>query len=178
MNDYELIKEKNYYELFERYSPLFMAFYKKVPSYVSNQLWQDFDEFKQDCYPVLVAAVDSEKLERVKSPETFKLYIQLYHYLMNFTTRTAQKVLRMPRIEYYDDIHTEKGDIEEHLDFLVDNRGPGYEALYNSLSKDERFVFDSRLNGITWKEIQNKLGITKTKNIRDSLWNKITEYYN
>lgn len=60
--DYELVKEKNYYELWERYSPLFLTFYNKVPLYVRNQLWQDFDEFKQDCYPVLVAAVDSEKL--------------------------------------------------------------------------------------------------------------------
>ena len=178
MNDYELIKNKKYYELWERYSPLFLTFYNKVPSYVRNQLWQGFEEFKQDCYPVLVAAVDSEKLERVKNPKTFKLYIQLYHYLMNFTTRTTQKVMRMPRIEHYEDLITENTDIGDHLDFMEDKRGYGYEALYNSLTKEERFVFDSRLGGITWKEIQEKLGYTVTKNIRDSLWNKITEYYN
>lgn len=177
LTDYELIKNKNYYELWKRYSPLFLTFYNKVPKFVRTQLWQDFDEFRQDCYPILVSAVDSEKLERVKNPETFKLYIQLYHYLMNFTTRTAQKIMRMPRVEYYDDIHTEKGDLEEHLDFLVDNRGSGYEALYNSLTKEERFVFDSRLDGVNWKDIQEQLGYTATKRIRESLEEAITNYY-
>ena len=177
MNDYELIRDKKYFELWERYSPLFLTFYNKVPKSVRNQLWQDFDEFRQDCYPVLVSAVDSEKLERVKNPETFKLYIQLYHYLMNFTSRTAQKIMRMPRIEYYEDIRTEKGDLEEHLDFLEDKRGSGYEALYNSLTKEERFVFDSRLDGVTWKDIQDQLGYTATKRIRESLEQAITNYY-
>ena len=178
MNDYELIKEKNYYELFERYSALFMTFYKRVPTSVRDQLWENFDEFKQDCYPVLVSAVDSEKLKRVKNPETFKLYIQLYHYLMNFTTRTAQKVLRMPRVEHYEDLVTKDTDIGDHLDFMEDKRGSGYESLYNSLTKEERFVFDSRLDGVAWKDIQEQLGYTATKNIRDSLRNKIIEYYN
>ena len=177
MNDFELIKNKKYYELWERYSPLFMTFYKRVPTSVRDQLWENFDEFRQDCFPVLVAAVDSERLERVKNPDTFKLYIQLYHYLMNFTSRTAQKVMRMPRVEHYDDIHIEKGDLEEHLDFLEDKRGSGYEALYNSLTKEERFVFDERLNGTTWKDIQEQLGYTATKRIRESLEQAITNYY-
>ena len=163
MNDYELIRDKKYFELWERYSPLFMSFYKKVSTSVRNQLWEDFEEFKQDCYPILVAAVDSEKLERVKNPETFRLYIQLYHYLMNFTTRTAQKVLRMPRVEHYEDLVTKDTDIGDHLDFMEDKRGSGYEALYNSLTKEERFVFDSRLDGVNWKDIQEQLGERYTR---------------
>lgn len=177
LTDYELIKNKNYYELWERYSALFLTFYNKVPKSVRTQLWENFDEFRQDCFPILVAAVDSEKLERVKNPETFRLYIQLYHYLMNFTTRTAQKIMRMPRIEHYEDLRTEKGDLEEHLDFLEDKRGSGYEALYNSLTKEERFVFDSRLDGVAWKDIQEQLGYTATKRIRESLEEAITNYY-
>lgn len=177
MNDYELIRDKKYFELWEKYSPLFMSFYKKVSTSVRNQLWEDFEEFKQDCYPVLVAAVDSEKLERVKNPETFRLYIQLYHYLMNFTTRTAQKVLRMPRVEHYEDLVTKDTDIGDHLDFMEDKRGSGYETLYNSLTKEERFVFDSRLEGVTWKDIQEQLGYTATKRIRESLEQAITNYY-
>lgn len=177
MNDFELIKNKKYYELWERYSPLFMTFYKRVPTSVRDQLWENFDEFRQDCFPVLVAAVDSERLERVKNPDTFKLYIQLYHYLLNFTSRTAQKITRLPRIEHYEDLVTKDTDIGDHLDFMEDKRGSGYEALYNSLTKEERFVFDERLNGTTWKDIQEQLGYTATKRIRESLEQAITNYY-
>ena len=177
MNDYELIKNKNYLELFEKYDHLFMAFYKKVPSYVKNKVWDNLEEFKQDCYPVLVAAVDSEKLERVKDPETFGLYIQLYHYMMNFTTRTTGKVLRMPNIEHYEDLGNIYDDVDSRLDFLEDKRGSGYEGLYNTLTDEEKYVFDSRLCGTYWKKIQKDLGPANTNRIRESLRKKISEYY-
>lgn len=178
MNDYELIKNKEYYKLFEKYDHLFMAFYKKVPSYVKYKVWDNLEEFKQDCYPVLVAAVDSEKLERVKDPETFGLYIQLYHYLMNFTTRTTGKVLRMPNIENYEDLGNIYEDVDSRLDFLEDKRGSGYEGLYKTLTDEEKYVFDSRLCGVYWKTIQKDLGPANTNRIRESLREKISEYYN
>lgn len=86
MNDYTLVKEKNYFEIWKQYRQLMMKFYNKLSD---NKIYafDDFDDFASSCYEVVVQAVDSIKLDRIKNKETWTIYIQLHHYLQNYTTR-------------------------------------------------------------------------------------------
>lgn len=84
--DFELVKEKKYYEIWKKYRQLMMKFYIKLSE---NKIYafEDFEDFASSCYEVVVQAVDSIKLEKIKKPDTWTFYIQLYHYLQNYSTR-------------------------------------------------------------------------------------------
>lgn len=86
MTDYQLVEQKNYYEIWKKYRQLMMKFYMKLSD---NKIYafDDFDDFASSCYEVVVQAVDSIKLDRIKNKETWTIYIQLYHYIQNYTTR-------------------------------------------------------------------------------------------
>lgn len=176
--DYELVKEKNYYELWVKYEGLMMIFFKKLPENIRDDMFEDFDEFKQSCFPHLVKAVDSIKLERVKDRETWTLYIQYYRYLQNYTSRQiVKKYIGTTLPVHLEDLvvnndHVKDYDIE-YTDY------PDHTELYKSLTEDERFIFDSRMDGLDWKEINKRFGSDYIcKKVRKSLKEKIHDFYN
>lgn len=92
MSDYELVKNKEYLKLWNQYKGLLNVFYYKCVDALTQSGfpfddYEDMQDFFYDCYPIVVNAVDSIKLEKIKKPETWTLYIQLYHYMQNFVNR-------------------------------------------------------------------------------------------
>lgn len=86
--DLQDIIDKNYLNLWNRYKPLQMVYYKKIPENIRRDLYDNgFDEFCQDAYIVLVNAANGVKVEKVKNPETYSFYVQYSQWLHNFTTR-------------------------------------------------------------------------------------------
>ena len=86
--DLQDIKNKNYLSLWNRYKPLQMVYYKKMPLVIKHDIYEfGFDEFRQDCYIVLVSAASSVNPNKIKNPETYSFYMQYSQYLHNFTKR-------------------------------------------------------------------------------------------
>lgn len=172
ITDFKMVKEKDYFGLWERYSALENIYYHKIPENIRNDLFEDFYEFKDSCYPEVVKAVDSIKLERIKNPETWSFYIQLSFYLKNYTGRKIVKeYIRNPaEVCYVEDFETDDG---KTLELIAPDQMDYYEGFYESLTEDEKFIFDLRLSGKKWGEIKMK----NIKNVRESLKNKIKEYY-
>lgn len=171
MTDFEMVKDKDYLGLWERYSALENIYYHKIPENIRNDLFEDFYEFKDSCYPEVIKAVDSIKLERIKNPSTWSFYIQLSFYLKNYTGRKIVKeYIRNPEVCYIEDFKTEDG---KTLELVAPDPMDYYGDFYESLTEDEKWVFDSRLSGKKWCEIKMK----NLNGIRESLKNKIKEYY-
>lgn len=83
--DYELVKEKDYLELWKRYKALCLKFWKILITQLPNE-YECFDDFYTDCYEIVMNAANALDLEKMNK-EKFCFYIQLYHYLQNFTIR-------------------------------------------------------------------------------------------
>lgn len=86
--DYIYVKNHDVLSVWNKYRPLAMVYYKKVSVYIRHDLYDNgFDEWMQDVYIVYNNAMNGVKLDKIKNPESYSLYIQLSQYLHNFTTR-------------------------------------------------------------------------------------------
>lgn len=113
--DYILIEKKDYYGLWVKYRELIAKFYNKLAMH-KIYAFDDFQDFYQSCYEVLVEAADKIKLEKVKKEDTWTFYIQLYHYLQNYTSRKVVK-------DYYNNINMLPYDSEilDESSYIDDN---------------------------------------------------------
>lgn len=92
MTDYELYTGKKWLELFERYKPLQMKYFMKISKYIRDMVYEGgFDEFRQDCYIVMMNAINGLKPEKIKNKDTWSFYIQYSQWLHNFTVRDVVK---------------------------------------------------------------------------------------
>lgn len=90
--DLQDIIDKNYLNLWNRYKPLQMVYYKKIPESIRKDLYEfGFDEFCQDAYIVLVNAANGVKVDKIKNPETYSFYVQYSQWLHNFTSRDIMR---------------------------------------------------------------------------------------
>ena len=137
--DLQDIKDKNYLNLWNRYKPLQMVYYKKISDYIRRDLYEfGFDEFCQDAYIVLVNAANGVKVEKVKNPETYSFYVQYSQWLHNFTSRDiVRKYIHNYTVKYMDyeqDNHT--------WDSLlgVDDNHSNLEILLEQLNDKDRDI--------------------------------------
>ena len=144
VTDYELVKNKDYTEIFKKFRALMMKYYQRM-IVVSKCGYEDFDEFADDFYPEMVKAVDAVKLERIKDPETFGLYCQLSFWLRNFTTRKVNKYIRDKKFN---------AQIEEGYDAPYDDQTneniekmESFNRTYTNLNDAQRAIIDKVLAG-------------------------------
>ena len=137
--DLQDIIDKNYLNLWNRYKPLQMVYYKKISDYIRRDLYEfGFDEFCQDAYIVLVNAANGVKVEKVKNPETYSFYVQYSQWLHNFTSRDiVRKYIHNYTVKYMDyeqDNHT--------WDSLlgVDDNHSNLEILLEQLNDKDRDI--------------------------------------
>lgn len=140
--DLQDIIDKNYLNLWNRYKPLQMVYYKKISVYIRHDLYDDgFDEFRQDCYIVLVNAANGVKVEKVKNPETYTFYTQYSQWLHNFTTRNiVRDYTHRYAVRYMDYNEGSDGESNFEWDSLLaveDNHSNIWE-LVNSLPEKWR----------------------------------------
>ena len=89
--DLELCKNKDYLEIWTRYKNLFYKVWDSLSPALKFNVWPDEDDFFSFCYEKTVMAVDSIKPEKVKKPETWTIYIQLWRYIKTYAEREIQK---------------------------------------------------------------------------------------
>lgn len=156
--DYIMIEKKDYYGLWKKYQDLIAKFYSKLAMH-KIYAFEDFDDFSDACYEVLVEAANAIKLEKIKKKETWTFYIQFYHYLQNYTTR---KVIK----EYYNN---------------VDNLS--FDETFEGSYEDDNSIFEKRetlKNVIPKLSEHDKILLTKyiesggkRSQARDAVLNKI-----
>lgn len=140
MNDFDLVKEKNYYEIWNKYKALFMKFYTKLSD---NKVYafENFSDFYNSCYEVVIEAVDSIKLDKIKKPDTWTIYIQLYHYLQNYTTRKVVKDYydNLNMLPYNSEILDESSYIDDHSVF---EKIESLKAVISHLSEHDKMLLN------------------------------------
>lgn len=110
-NDYALVEAQDYNGIWIKYRPLFMRYYMKMLT-VSNCDFEDFDDFLGSWYEPFTKAIQGIKLEKVKDPSNFGLYMQLSLWLGNFTKRRIRDWIKIRKHEEqfpekFDGIYTE-----------------------------------------------------------------------
>lgn len=157
--DLQDIINKNYLNLWNRYKPLQMKYWKKISEYIRHDLYDNgFDEFCQDCYLVLVNAANGVKIEKIKNPETYSFYVQYSQWLHNFTTRDiVRDYTHNYSIKYMDYNESQDGesefewdsflateDIHSNLLELVKTLPPEFQE------RAEKIAFGQRTGGAKW----------------------------
>lgn len=89
--DLELCINKDYYAIFIRYKMLYYKVWDTLSPALKFNVWPDEEDFFFFCYEKTVMAVDSIKPEKVKKPETWTIYIQLWRYIKTYAEREIQK---------------------------------------------------------------------------------------
>ena len=119
--DLQDIIDKNYLNLWNRYKPLQMKYWKKISEYIRHDLYDNgFEEFRDDCYIVLVNAVNGVKVEKVKNPETYSFYVQYSQWLQNFTTRDiVRDYTHNYAVRYMDYNESQDGESEFEWDSIL-----------------------------------------------------------
>lgn len=105
--DLELCKSKAYYDIFIKYTNLFYKVWDSLSPSLKFQIWPEEDDFFSFCYEKTVMAVNSIKPEKVKKPDTWTIYIQLYRYVKTYAEREIQK-------EYKNNACSLEGFLEEN----------------------------------------------------------------
>ena len=89
--DLDLCKNKDYYGIFERYKMMFYKIWDSLSSSLKFSVFPEEADFFSFCYEKTVMAVNSIKPEKVKKPESWTIYIQLYRYIKTYATREIEK---------------------------------------------------------------------------------------
>lgn len=157
--DLQDIINKNYLNLWTRYKPLQMKYWKKISEYIRHDLYDNgFDEFCQDCYLVLVNAANGVKIEKIKNPETYSFYVQYSQWLHNFTTRDiVRDYTHNYAVKYMDYNESQDGesefewdsflateDVHSNLLELVKTLPPEFQE------RAEKIAFGQRTGGAKW----------------------------
>lgn len=105
--DLQLCINKDYYAIFIKYKMMFFKVFNSIMTDYKYKLWAEEDEWLSFCYEKTVMAVNSIKPEKVKKPDSWTIYIQLYRYIKTYAEREIQK-------EYKNNFCSLDSFIEDH----------------------------------------------------------------
>lgn len=91
MTDLELCKNKDYFGIFTKYEMMFYKVWDSLSPSLKFNVWPEEADFFSFCYEKTVMAVDSIRPEKVKKPESWTIYIQLYRYIKTYANREIEK---------------------------------------------------------------------------------------
>lgn len=159
MTDLELCKEKNYFEMWTRYTNLFYKVWDSLSPALKFNVWPEEADFFSFCYEKTVMAVDSIKPEKVKKPETWTIYIQLYRYIKTYAEREIQKEYQQNACSL--DQFIEDHDFDENAILKTEDQ---HEIDMSIFSDEEKELIDFLQSGHKWKEKYTQHRYTKLKN--------------
>jgi hypothetical protein len=165
--DLQDIINKNYLDLWNRYKPLQMVYYKKMPPVIKHDIYEyGFTEFRQDCYIILVNAVSSVKPEKIKDKEHYSFYMQYSQYLHNFTKRNIVRDYCNNWAVHYMDYEGQNDEDEHSWDsFLgMEDRHSNLALLLQQLNDKDRDIAKKimfRLNRGTAKLSDEAINLIK-----------------
>lgn len=158
MTDLELCKNKDYLEIWTRYKLLFYKIWDSLSPALKFKVWTEEDDFFSFCYEKTVMAVDSIKPEKVKKPDTWTIYIQLYRYIKTYANREIEKAYKN---NFYSlDKFIEDNDYDENAAL----RTYDYPEIDMSIfSKEEKEFIDFVQSGHKWNEKYTQYTYKKLK---------------
>ena len=147
MTDLELCINKDYYAIYIRYKMMFYKIWDSLSPALKFQIWPEEDDFFSFCYEKTVMAVDSIKPEKVKKPESWIIYIQLYRYIKTYANREIEK-------EYHNnacslDSFIEDNDYDENAALKTEDQ---HEVDMSIFDDEERDLIEFLQSGHKWKE--------------------------
>ena len=165
--DIELCKSKDYYEIFERYKMMFYKIWDSLSPSLKFSVFPEEADFFSFCYEKTVMAVNSIKPEKVKNPESWTIYIQLYRYIKTYAEREIQK-------EYHNNACSLDRWIEENgfdeNDILYTYDQPKIDM--SMFTPEEKEFIDYMQSGHKWCE---KYTRKVYKKIRESITSKLLD---
>lgn len=158
MTDLELCKNKDYYGIFERYKMLYYKVWDTLSPALKFNVWPDEDDFFSFCYEKTVMAVNSIKFDKIKNPETWTIYIQLYRYIKTYALREIEKEYKNNACSL-DSFLEEKG-FDENAALKYEDRPEVDMSIFDD---EERELIDFLQSGHKWKEKYTQHRYTKLK---------------
>lgn len=148
--DLELCKSKDYYGIFERYKMMFYKIWDSLSSLKFSVFTEEADFFSF-CYEKTVMAVNSIKPEKVKHPDTWIIYIQLYRYIKTYATREIEK-------EYKQNVCSLDSFIEDHGfdENAALKTEDQHEVDMDIFTSEEKELIEFLQSGHKWKEKYSK----------------------
>ena len=156
--DLELCKNKDYYGIFERYKMMFYKIWDSLSPSLKFSVFPEEADFFSFCYEKTVMAVNSIKPEKVKKPDTWTIYIQLYRYVKTYANREIEK-------EYKQNTCSLDSFIEDHgYDENAALRTYDYpEVDMDIFTQEEKEFIDFLQSGHKWKEKYSKCEYNELK---------------
>lgn len=165
--DFELCKNKNYYAIFSKYTNLFYKVWDSLSPALKFQIWPDEGDFFSFCYEKTVMAVNSIKPEKIKNPNSWTIYIQLFRYIKTYACREIKK-------EYKNNACSLDAFIEDH-DFDENAALHTYdypEVDMSMFNQEELDFIDFLQSGHKWHEKYTRKVYNK---LRESITSKILD---
>ena len=148
--DLELCKSKDYYGIFERYKMMFYKIWDSLSSLKFSVFIEEADFFSF-CYEKTVMAVNSIKPEKVKHPDTWIIYIQLYRYIKTYATREIEKEYKQNVCSL--DSFIEDHEFDENAALKTEDQ---HEVDMDIFTPEEKELIDFLQSGHKWKEKYTK----------------------
>ena len=146
MTDLELCKSKDYYGIFERYTLMFYKVWDSLSPSLKFQIWPEEADIFSFCYEKTVMAVDSIKPEKVKNPDTWTIYIQLFRYIKTYALREIEKEYKNNACSL--DSFIEDNDFDENAALKTEDQ---HEVDMDMFTKEEKEFIEYMQTHNTYK---------------------------
>ena len=165
MTDLELCINKDYYAIYIRYKMMFYKIWDSLSPALKFQIWPEEDDFFSFCYEKTVMAVDSIRPEKVKKPDSWTIYIQLYRYIKTYALREIEKEYKQNVCSL--DSFIEENDYDENAALKTEDQR---EVDMDMFTPEEKELIDFLQSGHKWKEKYTQHRYTK---LRKSITSKL-----
>lgn len=163
--DLELCKNKDYYGIFERYKMMFYKIWDSLSPSMKFSAFTEEADFFSFCYEKTVMAVNSIKPEKVKHPESWTIYIQLFRYISTYAKREIEKTYKNSTYSLEKFVEDHEYD-ENYILYTYD-----YPEVDMSIFDDEEREFINYVqSGHKWKEKYTRHTYNK---LRESITSKL-----
>jgi hypothetical protein len=158
MTDLELCNNKDYFGIFTKYTNMFYKVWDSLSPALKFNVWPEEADFFSFCYEKTIMAVDSINPDKVKKPDTWTIYIQLYRYVKTYAEREIQK-------EYHNnacslDSFLEEKGFDENAALKYEDQ---QEVDMSIFDDEERELIEFLQSGHKWKEKYTQHRYTKLK---------------
>ena len=167
MTDLELCKNKEYFDIFTKYTNMFYKVWYTLSPALKFNVWPEEDDFFSFCYEKTVMAVDSIKPEKVKKPDSWTIYIQLYRYVKTYANREIEKEYKQNVCSL--DSFIEENDYDENAVLKYEDQ---HKVDMDMFTKEEKEFIDYMQSGHKWHE---KYTRKVYKKLRESITSKLLD---
>lgn len=165
MTDLQLCINKDYYAIYIRYKMMFYKIWDSLSPALKFSVWPEEDDFFSFCYEKTVMAVNSIKPEKVKNPDTWTIYIQLYRYVSTYAKREIEKEYKQNVCSL--DSFIEENEYDENAALHTYDQP---EIDMSIFSDEEKEFIDYMQSGHKWHE---KYTRKVYKKLRESITSKL-----